>query len=320
MVSEFLSRLACPQCLAPLKVEGAPPPGSPNPVLVCQPGGHRFPVSAGVPQLVRPGREASADAFETAYADVWRREGWGSADPDYLLALPWKDVTRRQSGKWRVKARSLEALRSFLEAVNPHVVADLGAGVGWLARHLAEDGYTVYAVDVMMDEALGLGAAGTYLEDGAPLLRVRGEMERPPLRDHTMDVVISNASLHYASDLERVLNEVGRVLAPEGYFVIMNSPVHSDAGSAGRAQRDFRSHLDGLGAPHAVTTRYRHFVRKELVDALERLLGPVQEVEFDPGLAFRLVRVAKGVILRMEVASFPILVSRKAEEGHPASG
>lgn len=314
MDDEFLEVVACPHCLGPLILDAALEPPGRGRALVCRAEDLRFPVREGIPLLVRPGHEPEVEAFARAYREVWRHEGWGSSDPSYLLNLPWRDMTGRQRGKWRVKARSFETLFAFLTGVKVEVVADLGAGTGWLSYHLAHQGYQVYAIDLLVDDSLGLGAAGTYLQHGPFFQRIRGELERPPLRDGSVDVAICNASLHYARGVEETLAEIRRILSPGGWLVVMNSPVHRDPASARLAQRDFRARLETKGAPPSVSSRYQHFVRDDLVRLLERTVGPVREVPFDPGSRFRFVRGLKGVVLRMELASFPIISAEKKSE------
>ena len=95
----------------------------------------------------------------------------------------------------------------------PLTIADLGAGFPWLSHRLASLGHAVLAVDLSPDADFGLGAARlfpTAAQWGDPtgLSRLRGgflpalgDLERPPLAQETYDVVICNASLHYAADL-----------------------------------------------------------------------------------------------------------------------
>ncbi len=281
--------------------------------LECGAENLRFPVKDGIPQLVRPERANAVAAMAGEYSQVWQEDGWGSASPVYLLNLPDRDITRRQSGKWRVKARSMEALFELFRTQPLHRVLDLGCGVGWLTDRLARRGYEAFAVDIVQDNALGLRAADVYLRAGSVFERVWGELERPPFLDRTFDAVICNASLHYAST-EVVLAEVNRILRPGGLFVIMNSPVHTEAQSAERAESSFRRRLSQLGASEYLVSRYHHFVRSSLEAAIAAAIGPPRNHRFEPGRGFRLSRRAKGVLLRMELATFPIIWAQKRTE------
>jgi SAM-dependent methyltransferase len=314
MRQESLAVLACPRCLGPLSLPRAPSSSSSVAELECADENLRFPIIGGIPQLVSPERANAVRAIAEAYSLVWRKDGWGCALPSYLLNLPDRDTTGRQSGKWRVKARSMDALFELFRTLVPRRVLDLGCGVGWLTDRLARRGHEAFAIDILQDEVLGLRAADAYLHAGSVFERVWGELERPPFQAETFDAVVCNASLHYAASLEVALAEVKRILRPRGVFVVMNSPVHNDAQSAQRAERSFRLRLSRLEASEDLVSRYHHFVRSRLEAALTAAIGPPRLQQFDPGRNFRLTRRAKGVLLGMELASFPIVWAQKRTE------
>ncbi len=305
-----LEVLGCPSCHAPLAADDRGGDSVGLHGLTCTRDGTRYPVAAGIPRLVKTERADSVRAFAREYSEVWRKDGWGGSDPAYLLALPYRDTSGRGSAKWRAKARSLDTLLPYVDRVGPRTVADLGCGMGWLAYHLARRGLQVYALDAVVDDVLGLQAAGEYLRHGVSFERVQGEITSPPFLNGVLDMVIYNASLHYAPSASDALSEAARILRPGGIAVVMNSPVHEDADSAARAEADFRDHLQGLGASDALVRTYHHFVRRDLVSAIEGQIGPVQELPYDPGIGFRWMRRAKGIALRMELARFPILWAR----------
>ncbi len=306
-----LEVLACPACRGPLRLEGESDEVE-NGNLACPTEGILYPVTNAIPRLVEAGRAGRVAALAHSYACVWQRDGWGALDSSYLLNLPYEDVSGRRASEWRVKARSLDALERLFARNRLRRVVDLGCGVGWLSYRLAQRGYDVYAIDVVLDDVLGLGAAGVYVRSGVFFERIWGELERPPLTASSVDAVVCNASLHYANDLPRALVEMKRLLRPGGLLVVMNSPVYNDPESAERALTDFRERLRRLGASEEVVSTYHHFTRDSLVRAISSEVGPVAEEPFDPGGGFRWSRRAKGAALRMELASFPLLYARRA--------
>lgn len=205
----------------------------------------------------------------------------------------------------------MDALFQFLGQTPPLRVADLGCGMGWLAHHLAARGHEVYAVDVTLDPRVGLGAAGEYVQKGPFFERVWGELESPPFRSESLDLVVFNASLHYVPDLSAVAGAVARVLRPGGRCIVMNSPVYRDPRSASRAQADFRGHLRAFGAEPDLVSRYNHLLLTDLIRSLTTGLGSVEAIPFDPGRRFRASRRLKGIALRMELANFPMFCATK---------
>jgi len=279
--------------------------------LSCLRDGVHYPIVDGIPRLVSPDRVRHFETFALSYAAAWLNDGWGSADPGYLLSLPFVRSTHPHSAEWHVKARSLSALLGLLDGIQSKVVIDLGAGVGWLAYHLARLGAVVFAADLVLDNALGLEAASQYIKSGVFFERVWGDLENPPFLQRSADIVVCNASLHYVRDLAATLSEISRILAPGGLFIVMNSPVHRDESSSARAQADFRDRLRRLGASEEVASSYHHLVRRTLESQVRATIGPLSEVRFSPGRLFQLKRLAKATLLRMELASFPLLYARK---------
>lgn len=306
-----LTVLACPVCeqkLHPLQpssveiVEGT---------LVCATGAHRFLIRNGIPELVRPERIASVEAFATSLSLAWIRDGWGSTEEEYLMKIPARDVTHRRSAEWKVKERSEQALLFLVDSLKPRRVVDLGSGVGWLARDLAIRGLEVFALDASMNDHVGLLASNVYIRRGAYFERVCGEIDRPPFLDDSVDMVVCNASLHYAPSLDTALREIARMLRADGTCVIMNSPVHRDERSARKAEKSFRTHLRAMGASDRVVESFHHFTRSALDESVRKFVGPVTEIAYESGVGFRLTRLLKGILLRMELASFPILYARR---------
>ncbi len=109
------------------------------------------------------------------------------------------------------------------------VCVDLGSGRGRDALRLAEavgEAGHVYGIDAsegMVDKArqdarrLGVSNA-TFL---------RADLGHLPLEDASVNLVISNCTINHASDKQAAWNEVYRILAPGGRFVV--SDIYSTA-------------------------------------------------------------------------------------------
>ena len=110
-------------------------------------------------------------------------------------------------------------LLSRLELVNldPKVIVDLGCGTGQGAKALKRRfrGASVIALDVAASMLKQAARHSSWLR---PLLPVRADALRLPLTDGVVDLVFSSLLLHWVNDLDAVLAEVRRVLAPGGFF------------------------------------------------------------------------------------------------------
>jgi SAM-dependent methyltransferase len=217
--------LACPLCHTPWET-----PYSES--LTCQNDNLTFTCENGIWRFMLPERAAQLGQFMQEYEQVRQAEGWGGTDPAHYRALPFRDSSGRYSDIWRIRAQSYQAFHKQVlpPETSPKRILDLGAGNGWLAYRLAQAGHRVVAVDLLVNDVDGLG---TYRYYDTPYLPLQAEFDRLPLADAQADVVVFNGSFHYATNYEKTLREVLRLLMPQGCVVIMDSPLYQD-GRSGR--------------------------------------------------------------------------------------
>jgi SAM-dependent methyltransferase len=195
------------------------------------------------------------------FVDDYRRlrlaEGFASADPRFARGLPFRDLTGRNPGIWRIRALHYALIRGCLKLLpGSRRVLDLGSGNGWLARRLA-GAHQVTAVDV---DATDTGLGGL---DDPRVWRLRAELESLPVAAQSFDVVIVAAALHYAGDLHGALAEIARVLRPRGALILADSPVYPDAVERHRAWQRTQRYYAEAGTPD-LAGRYRGLTRAEL--------------------------------------------------------
>lgn len=95
-------------------------------------------------------------------------------------------------------------------------VLDLGCAGGFLAEALARRGARVTGLD---PAAKAIAAAREHAEaEGLEIRYETGVGERMPFEDGAFDAVLCVDVLEHVADLDRVLAEVARVLAPGGRF------------------------------------------------------------------------------------------------------
>lgn len=268
-------RLRCPICRSRL-------PGLDSELgrQICCPCGFEVSEVNGILRALTPQSKANFERFVRDYECVRTQEGWGSATPDYYLALPFKDLTGQHSWIWRIRARTLVYMQN---RVLPNVEAltssglrilDIGAGNGWLSYRLAKLGHYPVAIDLLDNDTDGLGAARHYLahlQYGFP--RCQAEMDRLPFESGQFDVAIFNASFHYSSDYETSLREVMRCLRESGVVVIADTPFYWRDESGKQMLEERRALFERQFGVRSEGNGSREYLTPDRMDELAKNLG-----------------------------------------------
>jgi ubiquinone/menaquinone biosynthesis C-methylase UbiE len=168
-------------------------------------------------------------------------------------------------------------------------VLDLGSGGGidvlLSARRVGPTG-KVYGLD-MTDEMLELAEQNRVEAEVTNVEFLKGFIERIPLPDASVDLVISNCVINLSADKQAVLNEIARILRPGGR-VGVSDVVSSDALSQEeRARRgsyvgciagalSFGEYEDGLRRAGLIDISITptHSVADEMFSAIVRAIRP----------------------------------------------
>lgn len=280
--------LGCPTCQGPLDREA----GAARPWR-CRACGQQFGEIDQIPALLRDEEAARFEAFARQYRAARRRDGWPPPDPAQALALPYGQPTGQPALYWQVRRQSFCALLAILAREGPPPAhgpaADLGAGTGWLSYRLAQIGYTVLAVDASRDADWGLGAAARIYLPQVAFALAQGDLEHPPLQTEKLALIILNASLHYAADLEAALRRLARALKPGGRLGVLDTPI-ARRPRPGTGQGD------------------RHLGRQELHEALLAAGLSPRWVPVRRGARWRLHQ-AKAWLKRDALFSFPLILA-----------
>lgn len=195
----------------------------------CPACGFRFQRHGGIVDALSPESRAHHAGFVAGYERIREAEGRGSDRPEYYLALPYRDLSGRDPRQWHIRARSHDYLVRHLLPRQPRAgacsVLDLGAGNGWMSHRLALAGHHPCAVDLVVNDSDGLGAARHYLQRlGSPFPRFRASFDRLPFEDAQFDAAVFNASFHYCADGAATLREALRCVKPGGSVIISDTP------------------------------------------------------------------------------------------------
>ncbi len=102
-------------------------------------------------------------------------------------------------------------------------VGDLGCGTAQIARRLAPYVKRVIAVDSSPEM---LDAARDLLEGAENVELKRGELERLPIDDQTLNAAVFSLVLHHVPDPGEAIAEAARTLAPAGHLLIVDMMRH----------------------------------------------------------------------------------------------
>jgi SAM-dependent methyltransferase len=131
---------------------------------------------------------------------------------------------------WAAWARALGHL------LPPLVVADLGCGDGYLTVELSRFAKKVIAIDrseaaLARARQMAQRLVRRSLGEGGRLTNVewkRGELEKLPLKDASVDVALLSQVVHHATSPEKALSEAVRILKPGGRVVLLELRAHQE--------------------------------------------------------------------------------------------
>ncbi len=136
------------------------------------------------------------------------------------IAEDWDDLSRDILGSFDLPAQ--------IAARMPEggVAADLGCGTGHVLETMLPKAKELIGVD---GSARMLELARRRLADKSKAVSLRiGDLEHLPLRDGEADFIAINMVLHHLSSPEAALQEVRRVLKPDGKLVVTDFDKHDN--------------------------------------------------------------------------------------------
>jgi SAM-dependent methyltransferase len=168
---------------------------------------------------------ATIAATRAGRADDARLEEVRRVRKENFEAHAGPDTNERQLVPGRSWAAWARALGHLLPPVR---VADLGCGEGYLTVEASRWASRVFAVD-RSAEVLKRARSLASRRRVRNVIWKRGELERLPLRDGSVDVALFSQALHHAEEPARALREAVRILVAGGRVLILDLRQHDQA-------------------------------------------------------------------------------------------
>ena len=276
--------------------------------------GFTFVQDDGVWKALTPMRQERFEQFTIEYETVRLREGRGSAGTHYYLSLPYKDVSGHNAWQWKIRSRSY---RFFQQRILPWLeyrytqgldVLDIGAGNCWMSYRLALRGHRPVAVDLLVNNLDGLGAAHHYFEYLPHSFDLfQAETDRLPFDGAQFDVAIFNASFHYSENYAQTLQEVLRCLRRPAHILIIDSPFYRNEESGQKMLEERHLKFQSEYGFRSDSIPSREYLTPGALDELAREYG-IEWKMFEPwyGVGWALRPLKARVLQRRDPAKFYI--------------
>lgn len=200
-LTDNLDVFACPKCRGKMRVDGT--------AIVCSTCNASYGMEHGIPLLFVPNRW---DASKEDVTDTIKAFYEETPFPNYEDFETVSDLIR--------KAQSETFARMLNEQVPFNIrVLEVGCGTGQLTNFLGIAHRTVFGADVCLNSL----RLGSQFKRANSLDRVgfyQMNLFRPPFREESFSLVISNGVLHHTSDPFGGFQSISKLVTKGGYIII----------------------------------------------------------------------------------------------------
>lgn len=166
--------------------------------------------------------DVSEDYYDSSDADAFYERVWGGEDIHIGLYEPGMSTPE-------ASRRTVSLMESTLKSIHPGSrVLDLGAGYGGAARFVAKANdchVTCLNISAVQNQRNEMLTREQGMADKIDVLH--GSFEDIPAEDDSFDIIWSQDSFLHSDRRERILDEISRVLKPQGE-VVFTDPMQAD--------------------------------------------------------------------------------------------
>jgi len=184
--------------------------------------------------LIKKLTRESRQILDSALLTLSEVPGAKADSPGLKLVLEKRRTTAREYfnrvagrlGKSFCPGRTWTEIGPLLAQLIPRVVvADLGAGEGWLSQLLARRAEKVIAVD-NSPKMVAFGRAEAKKKGIANLEYRLGDLAAPPIPAHSVDLVILSQALHHAANPQQAVAAAAKLLRQGGRLIVLDLNQH----------------------------------------------------------------------------------------------
>lgn len=108
-----------------------------------------------------------------------------------------------------------EETKTSREEIKGKLILDAGSGNGLLTKAIAEQGAYTIGIDYS-DSVFNIASTN----QNPNLLYIKGDLNHPPFKDETFDVIISNGVIHHTKSTENAFTKVAALVKRGGKFYV----------------------------------------------------------------------------------------------------
>ncbi len=225
MKTEFIENLVCPACknidLAILKVDKEDQAEIREGTIQCRSCNNKYAIEDGILDLLLN------HEIQTQYDPDGRKKLNCHFTTKGKRIYEEGEIANRENldKKWVINSTAnFDQIFNWVQLTGDENVMEVGAGTCWAIKRFAERGCKCVALDILKQHKLKM-ADYWFEEKNMYFERILADMNIMNFKNNTFDIVYSLSTLMYSSNIQNTLNEIERVLKPDGKMILIAEPV-----------------------------------------------------------------------------------------------